>query len=187
MTRLVLIRHGETDWNREGRCQGQTDVPLNLTGRAQAAALAASLCGQQLDAVYSSDLLRASQTAQPVAHATRAPLFLDLRLREIHLGQWQGMLLDDVRAGDGARAERFFHDPQMRAGRTGESVADVFGRVSSALDEILGRHPGGRLAVVSHGLALAALKTRLLGVPLAAAWQVEPANAVAKEYELEAT
>jgi probable phosphoglycerate mutase len=156
MIRLVLIRHGETDWNREVRWQGQTDVPLNPTGRAQARALARSMSGQDLDAVYSSDLLRAAQTAEAVAEATGARLILDLRLREIDLGEWQGMLSDEIRSRDGAQVDLFFRDPQAR------------------------------VAIVSHGSALAALKTRFLGLPLEAAWQQEPANSAAEEYELEA-
>jgi probable phosphoglycerate mutase len=156
MIRLVLIRHGETDWNREVRWQGQTDIPLNPTGRAQARALARSMSGQDLDAVYSSDLLRAAQTAEAVAEATGARLILDLRLREIDLGEWQGMLSDEIQSRDGAQVDLFFRDPQAR------------------------------VAIVSHGSALAALKTRFLGLPLEAAWQQEPANSAAEEYELEA-
>jgi probable phosphoglycerate mutase len=156
MIRLLLIRHGETDWNREVRWQGQTDIPLNPTGRAQARALARSMSGQDLDAVYSSDLLRAAQTAEAVAEATGARLILDLRLREIDLGEWQGMLSDEIRSRDGAQVDLFFRDPQAR------------------------------VAIVSHGSALAALKTRFLGLPLEAAWQQEPANSAAEEYELEA-
>jgi probable phosphoglycerate mutase len=152
----VLIRHGETDWNREVRWQGQTDIPLNPTGRAQARALARSMSGQDLDAVYSSDLLRAAQTAEAVAEATGARLILDLRLREIDLGEWQGMLSDEIQSRDGAQVDLFFRDPQAR------------------------------VAIVSHGSALAALKTRFLGLPLEAAWQQEPANSAAEEYELEA-
>jgi broad specificity phosphatase PhoE len=186
MIRLVLIRHGETDRDRQVRWQGQSDVPLNPTGRAQARALARSMSGQDLDAVYSSDLLRAAQTAEAVAEATGARLILDLRLREIDLGEWQGMLSDEIRSRDGAQVDLFFRDPQAPAGLSGESVAEVLQRVSSAVDEILSRHRTGRVAIASHGLALAALKTRFLGLPLEAAWQQEPANSAAEEYELEA-
>ena len=186
MTRLVLIRHGETDWNREERWQGQTDVPLNSAGRAQVSALAESMRGRPLDAIYSSDLLRASQTAEAVSEATGAPLTLDPRLREIDLGEWQGMLSEEIRSRDGGLVDMFFQDPQARAGLRGESVAEVFLRMTSAVDEILSRHRTGRVAVVSHGLALATLKTRFLGLPLEAAWRQEPASASAEEYELEA-
>lgn len=186
MIRLVLIRHGETDWNRQVRWQGQTDVTLNPTGRAQAGALALSMRGQDLDAIYSSNLQRAAQTAEAVAEATGARLILDPRLREIDLGEWQGMLSEEIRSRDGTRVDLFFRDPQARAGVRGESVAEVLRRVTSAVDEILSRHRTGRVAVVSHGLALAALKTRILGLPLEAAWYQEPANSAAEEYELEA-
>ncbi|HKY85006.1 MAG TPA: histidine phosphatase family protein [Anaerolineales bacterium] len=186
MIRLVLIRHGETDWNREGRWQGQTDVPLNATGRRQAQGAAEAMRAAPPEAIYTSDLARARQTAEAVAEATGAPLLLDPRLREIDLGAWEGMLADDIRSHDGARVDLFLHDPHARAGLRGETVAEVFQRVTSALDEILSRHPGCRVAVVSHGLALAALKTRILGLPLAAVWAQEPASAIPEEYDLEA-
>src|SRR6266850_4226595 len=90
-TRLCLVRHGETAWNAEGRVQGQLDLPLSETGLAQARALAAVLAGESFSAIYSSDLARARQTAQPLAGLLKKEVFLDARLRERHYGVFQGM------------------------------------------------------------------------------------------------
>ncbi len=143
MTTILLARHGETDWNREGRVQGHTDRPLNETGRAQAQALAETLSGEHLDAVYSSDLSRAYETARLVAEprglaVTRVP-----ELREKHFGTWEGLTDTEV-------VERW---PQARNGQwgDGETADDVARRVLAALRRIAAAHPDGRVLVVSHG------------------------------------
>lgn len=186
MTRLILIRHGETEWNRLGRWQGQTDVPLNPGGRRQARDLADRFQHEPLDSVYSSDLRRARETAQVLAEATGAPLVEDPRLREIHLGTWEGLLFDEIRRRDGDRLDRFRAEPASERAPGGEGVLDVQRRSLAALDEIVRTHPHGSVALVSHGLTLAVIKIRLLGLPLESVWEVEPANAAPEEYHWEA-
>src|SRR5919198_6103421 len=94
---LFLFRHGETDWNREGRLQGHTDTSLNATGLAQAHALSETLRPHRLDAVLSSDLLRASITGRIVAEALGVPLFTDMGLRETNVGAAEGLLWADAK------------------------------------------------------------------------------------------
>ena len=94
---LFLFRHGETDWNREGRLQGHTDTPLNATGLAQAQTLGESLRPHRLDAVVSSDLSRARVTAQIVAEALRVPLLIEAGLRETNVGAAEGLLWADAK------------------------------------------------------------------------------------------
>ena len=182
MTELVLIRHGETDWNRELRWQGQTDVPLNPAGMRQAQAAAESLRGTKLEAIYTSDLQRARQTAEAVAAATGARVRQDRRLREIALGAWEGMTFDEIHRRDGEALDLFRGDPANRRAPGGESVPEVRVRVLACLQEILRAFPDGRVAVVSHGLALAVVKVLLLGLPLETVWQHEPANAAVEVY-----
>jgi broad specificity phosphatase PhoE len=146
MSRLILARHGETDWNREHRVQGQTDVPLNAAGLAQGERLADSLSAERLDAVYSSDLARARQTAEAVARRQGLEVVTDAALREKNFGSWEG--LTDVEI-----AERF---PDAVRGRwgDGETTEDVAARVLPAIELIRARHPDGLVLVVSHGGAI---------------------------------
>ena len=119
---LFLFRHGETDWNREGRLQGHTDTPLNATGLAQAEALAESLRPHRLDAVLSSDLARAQTTARIVAETLRVPLFIEAGLRETDVGAAEGLLWVDAktRFGEGL-TERWYSDGDVAfpGGETG--------------------------------------------------------------------
>jgi probable phosphoglycerate mutase len=149
MTTLLLARHGETDWNREHRVQGHTDVPLNAHGRDQALALADELAGTRLSGVYSSDLSRAFETAAAVAAAQALEVVVDPRLREKNFGTWEG--LTDVEI-----AERF---PEAARGRwgDGETTEEVAGRSIEAVEVICARHGDAAVLIVSHGGPLRAL------------------------------
>jgi alpha-ribazole phosphatase len=176
VTRLILIRHGETDWNSEGRWQGQEDVPLNANGWVQAQQMAHSLESAGIAAIYSSDLQRARQTAQLLAESTGAPLYLDSRLREIHQGEWQGMLLSEIQSRYGQANQDRLRDPLNFSPPGGEPVAQVRGRVLAAAHEIIRRHPNATIAVVSHGFALALLITHLKDQPFDQLWRLMPVN-----------
>ena len=177
MTELWLVRHGQTDWNVEGRYQGQADQPLNDVGFAQARALARELDGRHFDALYSSDLLRARQTAATIAQQLGLQVTVDRRLREINQGEWEGQLFTDIvrRYEDEIAARR--EDPVGSRPPGGESVAEVASRIWTAVDEIVLAHPGGRVLLVSHGLALATLMARARGASLAEVYSLIPDNA----------
>ena len=149
MTTILLARHGETDWNRERRVQGHSDRPLNETGRAQARALADELRNVPLDAVYSSDLARARETAELVAerHGLQVTTLRDLR--EKHFGSWEGLRDDEI-------LSRF---PEARRGHwgDGETSDEMARRVLDALRRIADSHPGGQVLVVAHGGPLRAM------------------------------
>jgi broad specificity phosphatase PhoE len=168
MTELWLIRHGQTDWNVEGRYQGQTNLPLNATGLAQAEAFAASLHGRRFSALYSSDLMRAYQTARIIAAQLGLAIQTDRRLREIHQGEWQGRTLVEIRAvyNESKQAQRTQIDPATARAPGGESVLEVSQRMALAADDIVRAVPGGPVLVVSHGLALATLYCQARGIPL---------------------
>ncbi len=142
MTTLLLARHGETDWNRARRWQGHADRPLTDRGRAQATALAERLADIELDAVYSSDLRRARETAEAVARAQGLDVVELPELREVDVGSWEGLTRDEaeVRFPDGFR--------RWRAGGTGwndgETYAAMSTRVLAAADRIANEHEGGR-------------------------------------------
>ena len=144
--RIYVARHGQTDWNKEGRLQGQTDVPLNETGRTQARELAARLAGIPLDAIYTSALQRSRQTAEPLTG--RAPITALAALNEQSLGAFEG-----VSKADGKRRadlERRQENPDDSLDG-GESTNQHFARVKGAVQKIREEHPRGSVLIVAHG------------------------------------
>ena len=144
MTTILLVRHGETDWNLQRRVQGHSDTPLNDTGRAQALALAETLDDVELDAVYASDLARAFETAQVIAQRHGLPVTSVPGLRERHFGTWEGLTDTEI-------FERY---PAVKSGAPwgdAETQDEMRERVLGALREIAAAHPDGRVLVVTHG------------------------------------
>jgi len=177
MTQFWLARHGQTDWNVEGRWQGQAaPMPLNAAGRAQVEALAACLSGLSFEALFSSDLTRARETAEIIGRRIGLPVMVDPRLREINLGAWEGMLGTDVARLYPAELAERERDPAYARAPGGESAAEVAARVWAAADDIARAHPTGPVLVISHGLALATLICRARGQPLTRVYEVVPAN-----------
>jgi probable phosphoglycerate mutase len=150
-TRFCIVRHGETDWNAARRMQGQIDIPLNAAGRAQAAATAAGLAGECFDALYSSDLMRTWQTAQPIAAACRLEVRALPGLRERHYGRMQGMTADEARKClPEIHAAYAGRDPQHDL-EGGESLTAFAQRVATTLGELAAAHADETVLVVAHG------------------------------------
>jgi 2,3-bisphosphoglycerate-dependent phosphoglycerate mutase len=148
---LFLFRHGQTDWNREGRLQGHTDTPLNATGLVQAEALAQRLLAHRLDAVVSSDLTRALTTARIIAEVSEVPLLTDPGLREVSVGLAEGLLWEEAKARFGAElTERWYSDDNV-AFPGGETGYQTLTRGLAALRRVALTHPYRRLAVSTHG------------------------------------
>jgi broad specificity phosphatase PhoE len=177
---FTLVRHGQTDWNLEGRFQGQADPPLNDAGRAQAQELASRWAGRRFDAVYSSDLQRASETAHIIAAQMGLTVHTDLRLREVNLGVWEGMLGVDVKAQYPAEWQAWRHTHQGHP-PGGETVDALAARVSELADEVARRWPSGDVLIVAHSLTLAALICRAERLALDRIFDCGPANAAPVE------
>ncbi len=161
-----MIRHGETDWNAERRIQGHRDLPLNATGLAQAAALARGLAGLRADAIFSSDLLRARQTAQPLADALGLPLQLEPDLRERNFGCCEGKTIDEIMVGEAAIARGLSARCPEFVLPGGESLLQHRVRIEACLERLAARHAGQVIAVVSHGGVLDLVYRRARGVPI---------------------
>jgi alpha-ribazole phosphatase len=177
MTMFYLVRHGQTDWNKEGRYQGQADTPLNAAGEEQARQLAGKFDGIQIDAVYSSDLQRARRTAEAIGQALQLPVQLDVRLREINHGVWEGMLFTDIMRQYAAEIKEREMSPLEARAPGGESVLEVAERVLTAAESIAIMHPDETVILVSHGLALAVLACAGHGYPLTEVFKHVPENA----------
>jgi len=163
-TFLTLVRHGESIWNAHGILQGQADCPLSETGRQQAALVAARLAQWRFDACYTSDLARARETAKAVTAACGLPALPHPGLRERAMGRWEGLSLEQV-------GERYPEDlAAWLADRSanqhgGERLEQMVKRVLAAVQEILDRHPGGRLLAITHGGPIKAVVCSALGIP----------------------
>ena len=180
MTHVLLIRHGETEWNAAGRVQGHSESPLSERGRTQAAALAARLALAPLHAIYASDLGRALDTAAPIAAAHGLPVHSLVNLRERHYGDWEGLTLTDLETDYPADWHRYhklreFDFPVPGA----ETWPEVKARVVSTLHEILTNHTGREetVALVGHGGSLRMAVLDALQAPLATLLRVRLDNA----------
>lgn len=174
-----LVRHGQTDWNRTGRWQGQASFApgLNETGRTQVLAMGDEVRDANLSAVYSSDLPRARQTAELIANPLGLPITLEPRLREIDLGVWEGMRLDEIETKYSRELDERARDAFHARAPKGESLQDVAQRVLSAMDDIARKHPGESVLIVSHGISLAVIICRAEGFPTEDVYQHIPDNA----------
>jgi len=167
-TRLCIVRHGETAWNAEHRVQGQLDVPLNAIGQAQAVASSKVLSKEKFDAIYSSDLSRARQTAQETAKVLSMDIIQDKDLRERHYGIFEKLTYAEVKVRypeDYARFEA--RDPEY-AFRTGESLKDFSARSITVISKMANKHAGESILVFTHGGVLDMLYRFITGVPMTA-------------------
>jgi broad specificity phosphatase PhoE len=185
MTTLVLIRHGQTDWNVEGRWQGQADPPLNERGREQAQRVAEYHSQFGFAALYSSDLRRAMETAQIIGAKIGLEVIPEPRLREINLGRWQGMLTDDIQAQYPEEFQRWHREPLSVQPPDGEIVHALAARVLEAINEMIARYPKRRVGVVAHELPIAIVLCRSAGLGLEHLRDMVPENGVWSEVVLE--
>jgi len=165
-TRLILLRHGETTWNVEGRYQGHLDSPLTPRGESQARALARRLASATFTALYSSDLGRASRTAGIIAQATGHEVRPDPRLRERHLGIFQGLHKSEIKQKLADEYRLFKTAGPDHAMPGGESARQSAERSLACLEELAHRHAGEIIAVVAHGGTISVLLRHTLGIPL---------------------
>ena len=168
LTRMCIVRHGETAWNAEHRVQGQLDVPLNAIGQAQAQATSNVLSLEKFDVIYASDLSRTQQTAQPTASALGMQVRIEKDLRERHYGIFERLTYAEVKVKfpeDYARFEA--RDPDY-AFRSGESLRDFSARSISVVSRIVNQHKDQNILVFTHGGVLDKLYRFVTGMPLTA-------------------
>jgi len=174
VTRVLAIRHGETDWNVATRIQGLTDIPLNERGRQQAARLAQALADETLHAVYTSNLQRARDTAAALAQACGAPLLEDTELRERHFGDFEGATFEEIAQRWPEDALRWRRREPDFGPTGGESLQTFFDRSVAAAHRLAAAHAGQTIALVAHGGVLDCLYRAATRLELQAprTWQV---------------
>lgn len=164
-TTILLIRHGQTDWNAEGRWQGHEDIPLNQAGRQQALLLARRLKSWPLNAIYCSDLRRTSETAAIIAGESGLRPVSDVQWRERDLGHFAGLTQEEIQQQYPEAWARFQEGEIAMPGAEGSR--ELQSRAATAFELLLQQHNGETIAVVSHGGTIGALIAHVLGVPFA--------------------
>jgi len=175
-TEIILLRHGETDWNATGRIQGHGGPGLNEVGRAQAQDAAQTLISQPIDLIYSSDLARARETAEIIGEMLGVPVILDERLRERGHGDYQGYTTAELNEQFPGWRDGWDVNKIDAKAPNGESAREVLLRLAPALDEIASKHSGRRVLVVSHGGAINIAWVFAEGRPHEEAWNRKTVN-----------
>ena len=181
MPEYILVRHGQTQWNKEGKYTGQSDIPLNQTGIEQAEAASADILKLEPDLIFSSDLQRAIQTAHLIrADQPSIPLITDKRLREIHQGEWEGLQETEIKKRFEEQFKIRKENPLETAPPGGETIGEVYDRVRDFLREMQKKHDGKTILIVAHGVVLAIIELISCGDPIEKVLDHIPKNAIPK-------
>lgn len=176
MTRIFLVRHGETEWNKSMRYQGHRDIHLSDEGRRQAEKIAARLSKENIDAAYSSDLSRALETAKTISKFHNLTVNIVTELKETNFGRWEGLTYKEI--------DEQFHEV-MDGWRTnpletkipgGESLGDVAKRCRTGMEKIINENPGKNVLVVAHGGIIRIIAATALGMTLNDYWKIKQDN-----------
>ncbi|MBQ7497392.1 MAG: histidine phosphatase family protein [Selenomonas sp.] len=178
MTRLVLIRHGQTAWNKSGKYQGQSDVALSEEGLEQARCLAEHFPVEKLDAVYASDLSRAMVTAETVAQKFDLDVRPEPAFRELSFGKWEGLTYAEIVAGWPDAMANFLTHPDIMEIPQGESFPQVQQRAMARLKEIVAEHEphDHTVGIFAHGAVLRTILTGIMQMPLSQVWTLSQYN-----------
>jgi len=172
MGEVLLVRHGETEWNCEEVFRGRRDVGLNDRGREQARMIAEAMWGYRVAGVYSSPLSRAVETAKPVADALGIEVMVDDRLTDMSFGEWEGRPRTEVEEASPELYRSWLENPREFRAPGGESVGDVVARAWPAMNEVAVRHGDGVVVIVSHRVVCKALLCTAIGAGEAAFWRL---------------
>lgn len=176
MTKIFLIRHGETEWNKTGRLQGNSDVQLSSEGIRQAQLLSKHAPFHAVDAIYSSDLSRAVTTAKILAAKFHLPVIKERGLRETNFGDWEGRYIHELTQEFPIDFGYFFTKPDKVKPPNGETFLECQARVTNALEEIIAEHESQSIIVVSHGAAIRLMLCAILYVPIRKMWWISQFN-----------
>lgn len=176
MTRIILVRHGETTWNVEGRYQGQEDTPLSQRGLQQGQLLAEGLRNLPIDLCISSPLQRSYQTCKFCADLHKLPVATDERLLEINHGTWEGVLAKDIEAQYPQEFHQWHTQPHLAQMPGGENLEDVRRRVRAAFDDYAAAYPNQTILVAAHDAVNKAIICDLLELSMEHFWQIKQDN-----------
>ncbi len=174
---LYIIRHGQTAWNKEEVFRGTKDIPLNEVGLREAEAVGSYLKDTPFDAIYTSPLSRATQTAEALGRAVSVEPVVEPNLIDLNFGSWQGVLHEEVKKNYPDLYRTWIDTPEKARFPEGESLQEVLGRVDTLMETLLGKHMGQTIALVSHRVVCKVLICSLLGLGLDHFWQIQQSTA----------
>jgi probable phosphoglycerate mutase len=172
-TRLHLIRHGQTDWNKEAVFRGRADKPLNMTGKREGLAVAFALEDTSLAGIYASPLERAVETLLETADRHGQDVSVVEDLTDIDFGQWQGKPKDEVARDHTEEYRTWLEQPERMQFPGGESLVQAAGRATKAIEELAARHEGRQFAACTHRVICKALVCSLVGIDLSRFWSIK--------------
>lgn len=174
MAKLILVRHGRTDWCTEKRVRGSMDIPLNANGTTEALRMANELSKIKIDAVYSSSASCSLSTADEIARQHKLKAKKVSELTELNLGLWQGLLLKDIKKRYKKQYNAWRLSPASMHPPGGESTTEAYDRTMRAMHELLDRHKEGNICLVSGSIALSMIKCHLKNIALEEVWKTIP-------------
>lgn len=176
MTKIILVRHGQTVWNKLGKYQGQADIELSEEGQEQARLLGERFPFDGIEAVYSSSLKRARDTAEEVAKKFGLKVIPCQEFREISFGEWEGLTYDQIHAGWPEQHDMLFKSPDQLICPQGEGFMDVQARAVGKMLELVEKHEGQTVVVAAHGGVIRTMLCHALGMPLKYMWRIRQDN-----------
>jgi len=186
MAKIILVRHGQTNWCKEGRIRGIVDIPLNTEGKMEAQKIAGELSKFKIDAVYSAHATCSSSTADEIAVSHKLKAKKISGLNELNLGLWQGLLVKDIKKRYGKHYAVWRASPASGHPPGGEPAKDAYDRIVSAMHKLADRHKDGNICLVSGGLTLAMAKCHLENANFEKIWKSIPKKAWWEALELSA-
>lgn len=176
MTKLIIVRHGQTLWNLERKYQGHSDIALSETGLKQAMAVAERLAEESVDAVYASDLSRACKTAEHIAAKHNLTVTIVPELREIKFGEWEGLTYDEITEKWPGLLGKLWTTPDELEIPGGETFQQLKARAYTAIKKIVADHPGQTVVVVAHGGTIGTILCAILDIHLNHVWSIRQDN-----------
>lgn len=176
MTKLIIVRHGETTWNVENKAQGSMNIKLSDEGVKQAKKLADRLSKYEIDTIYSSDLDRAYATAKEVACKIKKNIMVDNRLREMSFGNWEGLTISEIKKNYEKEYVVWRNEPHNASITNGETLIEVQKRTLEMVNEIINSNKGKTVLLVSHGMAIKTLILGIMEMPLSDFYKITQGN-----------
>jgi len=184
LTRFILIRHGQTGWNREAKFRGRVDIDLDEAGMKQAEAVADRLTGCEAAAIYSSPLKRAMTTAEPISRRLGLQVVPLEGINDMNFGSWEGRSIDEVRDQNKELFDMWRYSPEKLSIPGGETLDDVQQRVAATMDDLAAKHENDTVLLVTHRVVCKVLLCHLLGLDNSHFWQIAQDTAAVNRFQV---